>query len=242
MGKRQFFGVLIDGVANGNKGEVISIRILSWILVLFSLSTSVAFASPEVVLNIPEYTLRLVDGQKVLKRYDVAVGTSIEQTPVGKFSVFFKEINPTWYPASGFVDKTPVPPGPDNPLGSRWIEFAPAFGIHGTHKLWTVDYPVSGGCVRMYNPDVEELYELVDIGTSVIIVYETITLLEKNDGLYVRIFPDIYERNTTTRKKYLELIEPFKNRYKFIKEPAWPVKVELDKPFEMKVAVPALIK
>jgi len=116
MGKRQFFGVLIDGVANGNKGEVISIRILSWILVLFSLSTSVAFASPEVVLNIPEYTLRLVDGQKVLKRYDVAVGTSIEQTPVGKFSVFFKEINPTWYPASGFVDKTPVPPGPDNPL------------------------------------------------------------------------------------------------------------------------------
>ena len=199
--------------------------------------TSTAFAKPEIVLNIPEYTLQLIDGQRVLKQYEVAVGTSIEQTPVGKFAVFYKEINPTWYPASGFVDKTPVPPGPDNPLGSRWIEFAPAFGIHGTHKVWTVDYPVSGGCVRMYNPDVEELYELVDIGTPVTVTYETITLLEKNDGLYVRIFSDIYDKNTTTREKYLELIVPFKNRYKFINEPVWPVKVEFAQIVELKIGV-----
>ena len=205
------------------------------LLVAFSSSAS---AKPEVLLNIPEYTLRLMDGNTVVREYEVAVGTAIEQTPVGKFTVFFKEKNPTWYPASGFEDKTPMPPGPDNPLGSRWFEFAPAFGIHGTHKLWTVDYPVSGGCVRMYNPDVEELYDLVDIGTPVIVTYETITFVEKPDGLYVRIFADIYDKGTSSREKYLALLVPFLDRYRLVSEPVWPVKVDLAKPYERKIGVP----
>lgn len=213
------------------------IRFLVLTLTFLVLCGSSAIAKPEVVLNIPEYTLRLIDDTTILKEYDVAVGTSIEQTPVGKFFVTFKEVNPTWYPASGFVDKTPVPPGPDNPLGSRWIEFAPAFGIHGTHKVWTVDYPVSGGCVRMYNPDVEELYELVDIGTPVTIIYETITLVNKKDGLYVRIFPDIYERKTTSREKYLALITPLKNQYRFINEPVFPMKVNFAKVYDLKIGI-----
>ena len=212
-------------------------RIFGWLLAVLLLLPAHALAKPEVVLNIPEYTLRLIDGKMVLKEYEVAVGTSIEQTPVGKFAVFFKEKNPTWYPASGFEDKTPMPPGPDNPLGSRWIEFAPAFGIHGTHKVWTVDYPVSGGCVRMYNPDVEELYELVELGTPVTVVYETIVLVEKNNELYVRIFPDIYEKGTSSRERYLALLAPYLERYKPIAEPAWPVRVDLNKIYERKVGV-----
>ena len=212
-------------------------RSIALALVLLVLCGSSALAKPEVVLNIPEYTLRLVEGKIVLKEYEVAVGTSIEQTLVGKFAVFFKEKNPTWYPASGFVDKTPVPPGPDNPLGSRWIEYAPACGIHGTHKVWTVDYPVSGGCVRMYNPDVEELYELVEIGTPVTVVYETITLVEKKDGLYVKIFSDIYEKGTTSREKYLAMLVPFTERYQLISEPSWPVKVDFAQIYEKKIGV-----
>ena len=210
-----------------------------WIgaLILLTFFGSVGLAKPEIALNIPEYTLRLVDGAVVLKEYEVAVGTVVEPTPVGKFAVFYKEKNPTWYPASGFEDKTPVPPGPDNPLGSRWIEFAPAFGIHGTHKIWTVDYPVSGGCLRMFNPDVEELYELVEIGTPVVIAYETITFLEKADGLYVRIFADIYEKGTSSREKYLALLAPFRERYRLISEPVWPVKADFAKPYERKIGI-----
>ena len=206
-------------------------------LILLVFLSSTALATPEVILNIPEYTLRLVDGTTLLKEYEVAVGTAIEQTPVGNFAVFFKEKNPTWHPASGFEDKTPVPPGPNNPLGSRWIEFAPAFGIHGTHKVWTVDYPISGGCVRMYNPDVEELYDRVEIGTIVRVVYETITFAEKSDGLYVRIFADIYEKGATSRDKYRTLLAPFQGRYKIIAEPAWPVKVDFAQPYELKIGV-----
>jgi hypothetical protein len=217
-------------------------RIIIEVLLCLVLCTSIVFAKPEIILNIPEYTLRLIDGKTILKQYEVAVGTPIEQTPVGKFAVTFKEVNPTWYPASGFVDKTPVPPGPDNPLGSRWIEFAPGFGIHGTYKVWTVDYPVSGGCVRMYNPDVEELYSLVDIGTPVSTLYETITFAEKKDGLYVRIFSDIYEKSSTTREKYTALIAPYKDQYKFIGEPSWPVKVDFAKIYELKVGIRAAVK
>lgn len=212
-------------------------KVIGWTLALLLLLSPNVLAKQEVVLNIPEYTLRLVDGNTVIKEYEVAVGTPVEPTPVGNFAVFYKEKNPTWVPASGFVDKTPVPPGPDNPLGSRWIEFAPAFGIHGTHKVWTVDYPVSGGCVRMYNPDVEELYEAVEIGTPVRIVYETITLAEKKDGLYVRIFADIYEKGTTSRDKYLALLAPFQERYQLIKEPVWPVQVDFAKIYEQKIGI-----
>ncbi len=94
----------------------------------------------------------------------------------------------------------------------------------------------------MYNPDVEELYALVEIGTPVTIIYETITLVEKKDGLYVRIFSDIYEKNTTSREKYLTLVAPFKNRYKFINEPAWPVKVDFSKVYELKIGTHASVR
>lgn len=208
-------------------------------LVWLMLFTTSAFAKPEIVLNIPEYTLRLIDGDTVLKEYEVAVGTYEDQTPIGSFAVFFKEVNPTWYPGSKVKDRTPVPPGPDNPLGRRWIEFAPAYGIHGTHKLWTVEYPISRGCVRMYNPDVEELYALVDIGTPVTVIYETITVVEKKDGLYVRIFSDIYEKHTTSRGKYLALIAPFKSQYGLIHEPVWPVEVDFAQVYELKIGVPS---
>ena len=200
-------------------------------LILWS---SEALASPEIVLNVPEYTLRLVDGNKVLKKYDVAIGTFEDQTPIGKFAVIFKEVNPTWYPGSKVANKTPVPPGPNNPLGRRWIEFAPSYGIHGTHKLWTVEYPISRGCVRMYNPDVEEIFELVGVGTPVTIVYETIAVEERKDGLYVRFFSDIYERNTSTKEKYLDLLAPYRSRYKLEKEPEWPVEVDFAEIFEFR--------
>ena len=63
-----------------------------WIgaLILLTFFGSVGLAKPEIALNIPEYTLRLVDGAVVLKEYEVAVGTVVEPTPVGKFAVFYK--------------------------------------------------------------------------------------------------------------------------------------------------------
>ncbi|WP_018702380.1 L,D-transpeptidase [Anaeromusa acidaminophila] len=194
------------------------LSLLLFLLVLAGVALP-AEAAYELRLNVPEYKLRLFDGSRLLKEYSVAVGTPYEQTPVGQFSVFYKEKYPTWHPGSGFVDKTPVPPGPANPLGTRWMEFSRSYGIHGTNKDWSIEYPVSGGCVRMYNRDVEELFDKISLGTPVIVTYETMSLTEKADGLYLTIFPDIYEKRSSTWQAFLALYQPYAGEYLLLRKP-----------------------
>jgi lipoprotein-anchoring transpeptidase ErfK/SrfK len=45
----------------------------------------------------------------------------------------------------------------------------PSYGIHGTNEPDSIGYSLSHGCVRLHNEDVEKLYEMVDIGTVVVI-------------------------------------------------------------------------
>ncbi|MDR3588421.1 MAG: L,D-transpeptidase [Negativicutes bacterium] len=211
-------------------------RKLAMLLTMLLFLSPTAFARPEIHINIPDYLLTLVDNGQMIKQYHVAVGTPYMPTPTGKFMVSYKEKYPTWYPGSEFVDKTPVPPGPDNPLGTRWIEFQPGYGIHGTNKAWSIDYPVSDGCVRMFNVDAEELYELVEIGTPVIISYQTMAVFEKTDGLYLRVNDDIYNKAATTKEQFALLIAPYQALYPKITEPKWPIVVEAPNIYELKIA------
>ena len=79
--------------------------------------------------------------------------------------------NPAWqHPFTGEV----MPPGADNPLGSRWIGFwtdgTNFIGFHGTPNVESVGTPASHGCIRMYDQDVVKLFERVKIGTPVQVV------------------------------------------------------------------------
>lgn len=191
---------------------------------------------PEIRINIPDYSLSLMENGKIVKRYDIAVGTPYEQTPTGYFAVFAKIENPTWYPGSNFTDRTPVPPGADNPLGTRWMEFSPAYGIHGTNKDWDISYPVSGGCIRMHDKEARELYEIVPVGTPVTVVYETLQVAVKSDGLYLRVLPDIYNRLTSTPEKFDELYKPYEAAgYKTLRPVTFPKNP--DDVYEQKIAV-----
>ena len=68
-------------------------------------------------------------------------------------------------------DAKPIPPGPGNPLGTRWMGISsPAVGIHGTPDSASIGYSVSHGCIRMLIPEVEWLFQQVEIGTPVYIV------------------------------------------------------------------------
>jgi len=191
-------------------------RILLMIMLFLCFLQPVAWATPEIRINVPELVLRLYDNNKLLEEYPVALGTAYEKTPVGSYKILNKEKDPTWTPGSGFSDKTPVPPGADNPLGSRWMEFSPTFGIHGTNKDWDIKYPVSGGCIRMHNADVERLYELVDVGTPVMITYQTLLLKERDKSVYLTILPDIYNHNDVSKEKVLELFKPYAKKYKLL--------------------------
>ena len=199
--------------------------------------TSVAFAEIALRINVPEYALYLMSNGQQVKRYPIAVGTPYEQTPLGAFKVFVKERNPVWYPGSGFTDKTPVPPGSENPLGSRWMEFKASYGIHGTNKPWSLDYPVSGGCIRMYDVDAQELFEIVDIGTPVTVEYQTMLLEERKDGLYLKVLHDVYEKNTNTVNNLQEIFQPYAERYTLLKDLKLPAKVEFQSTYVAKIAV-----
>ena len=118
--------------------------------------------------------------QLYLYRYDhlrrmfrVATGQSVYPTPLGRFDLLVKWRNPWWYPPNSRWAKgqEPIPPGPNNPLGTRWMGLSsPGVGIHGTPNPASIGYSVSHGCIRMYIPDAEWLFNAVDIGTTVFIV------------------------------------------------------------------------
>lgn len=120
------------------------------------------------------YLYRVADKPKLIRVFRVATGRSQYPTPLGKFEVVNKQLNPWWYPPEGSAwaqDATPIPPGPGNPLGTRWMGLsAPYVGIHGTPDAASIGYSASHGCVRMLIPQVEWLFTQVDVGTPVFIV------------------------------------------------------------------------
>jgi lipoprotein-anchoring transpeptidase ErfK/SrfK len=119
------------------------------------------------------YTLRLWKDLKLARTYTVAVGQEGLETPEGLYHIQSKEVEPTWHvPESdwaGSLAGQDIPPGPSNPLKARWLGIFEGAGIHGTEETWSLGSAASHGCVRMSIPDVEELYDLVEVGTPIYI-------------------------------------------------------------------------
>jgi hypothetical protein len=134
---------------------------------------TLAALTSRIVIDRSAHTLRLFRYGRLVRSYGVAVGSASHPTPAGSYVIVSKIENPTWNPpdsdwAQGL---SPVPPGPDNPLGTRWMGLsAPSIGIHGTNSPASIGYSVSHGCIRMKIPDAEDLFERVQIGTRVQIV------------------------------------------------------------------------
>jgi lipoprotein-anchoring transpeptidase ErfK/SrfK len=127
-----------------------------------------------IVINRSTNRLYLYGGEKLRRTFGVATGQAIYPTPRGTFHIVVKWKNPWWYPptASSWAQGLqPVPPGPNNPLGTRWMGISsPGVGIHGTDAPSSIGYSVSHGCIRMQVPDAEWLFDRVDVGTMVHIV------------------------------------------------------------------------
>jgi lipoprotein-anchoring transpeptidase ErfK/SrfK len=112
-------------------------------------------------------------GMRVWRKFRVATGMSIYPTPLGSFTIENKQLNPWWYPPDSpwAAGASPIPPGPGNPLGTRWMGLSdPLVGIHGTPDSASIGYSASHGCIRMLVSDAEWLYERVREGTPVYIL------------------------------------------------------------------------
>lgn len=97
-------------------------------------------------------------------RFPVGVGKD-ESSPIGTFSVLDKVQNPPYYGPEGAI----AADDPANPIGERWISIGDSYGIHGTIDPESIGKNESRGCVRMHNEDVEIVYDLLTIGSEVVI-------------------------------------------------------------------------
>lgn len=128
---------------------------------------------PVIVIRRGSNKLYLYNGTKFWRRFQVATGQAVYPTPLGHFAIAVMWRNPWWYPPNSpwAAGAKPIPPGPGNPLGTRWMGLtAPGVGIHGTPDPSSIGYSVSHGCIRMYIPEAEWLFNHVHIGTPVFIV------------------------------------------------------------------------
>ena len=102
---------------------------------------NIALAKRKLILKIED---------NIFSTYPVAIGKPSTPTPTGDFKVINKIKNP------------------GGALGSRWMQFTwRQHGIHGTNQPQSIGHAVSLGCVRMYNHDVEVVYDRVKINTPI---------------------------------------------------------------------------
>jgi L,D-transpeptidase ErfK/SrfK len=127
--------------------------------------------SLRLVLKRSQRKVYVYQNDKVINSYPVAVGKSGWETPLGEFKVLTMELNPIF---KSFKSGRIIPPGPENPLGVRWIgiwtDGQTQLGFHGTNEPELIGQAVSHGCIRMMNKDVVKLYAQVKNGTPVQIV------------------------------------------------------------------------
>ena len=163
----------------------------------------------KIVINIPSRTLTLYEWGLPITSWPVGLGRSNFKTPTGSYNILFKIKKPTWI--SPYDQKLRIGPGPDNPLGTRWMEFKQDptgdYGIHGTNSPLSVGQFSSHGCVRMRIPDAEALFDKVPVRTPVEIVYNQVVSWEKNNNIYIRVYADYYKKGKPMPQKILTELE-----------------------------------
>jgi hypothetical protein len=114
------------------------------------------------IVSLSRFELVIHLNGSFVKNYRVGVGKD-GTTPVGTFAVKNKMIDPTYFGPEGVIAHD----DPQNPLGERWIDIGDSYGIHGTIEPQSIGQSESRGCIRMLNPDVEEVYDFLVVGSDV---------------------------------------------------------------------------
>jgi L,D-transpeptidase ErfK/SrfK len=150
----------------------------------------------DIVINLADMRLYYFpDSGSPPRSYPIGIGRDGLTTPLGTTEVLRKRKDPTWHPTARMREEDPelaevVPPGPDNPLGSRAMYLGwPTYLIHGTNKPAGIGRRSSSGCIRMYPEDAEELFDLVAIGTRVTVVDQPIKLEWIDGELFMEAHP-----------------------------------------------------
>ena len=117
------------------------------------------------------------EDQSIYRLYPTSVPLSEELTRRGRTEVVEKVVNPTWRPTPSMRERTPEWPevveggSPDNPLGTRAMYLSwTYYRIHGTHDTRKIGRRSSNGCVGLYNEHIQELFDMAQVGTQVLLI------------------------------------------------------------------------
>ncbi|MGM0537943.1 MAG: L,D-transpeptidase family protein [Thermodesulfobacteriota bacterium] len=158
-----------------------------------------ATARADIIINLPELRLYHFSKQKtasLVQTFPVGLGSSEKPTPVGIFAVGEKRKTPYWYIPESLQEKYKqkvMAPGPHNPLGDYWIGLGhSSYGLHGTNNPWSVGRLATNGCVRLYPEHIRPLFDQVEMGQKVQLIYEPVKLGIVGRKVYAEAHPDIY--------------------------------------------------
>lgn len=168
------------------------------------------FEDKRIEVNLASRLLTLYQGDVGIRMYPVAPGRPGKdtETPLGRRKVVAMIVNPEWVDPDD--EEHPVPSGPENPLGYRWIGIGGNYGIHGTNNPNSIGNYASHGCVRMYEKDVEDLFAHIVKGIPVDILYERVVVQEETDHTVVYyIYPDGYNRQPLDVEAVRAKLRPF---------------------------------
>jgi L,D-transpeptidase ErfK/SrfK len=132
--------------------------------------------------------------------FHVAVGDAADPTLLGRFRVGEKRVEPFWHVPTSIQREKPelppvVPPGPENPLGERWMTIGTtSYGIHGTNNPWSIGREATHGCVRLYDEEMRRLFDRTPPGTPIEIVYQPYKWGREGDTILLEAHPDLYAR------------------------------------------------
>lgn len=139
------FNLPLQSILNANPGIVPEALQVGQVICLPVLNSKLS-----IIVSIAEKRLFLYSNSTLLKVYPVATGKPETPTPTGVFTIVNKQVNP------------------GGPFGTRWMGLSePHYGIHGNNNPASIGTAASNGCVRMYNNDVEDLFDMVNVGTVV---------------------------------------------------------------------------
>ena len=157
-----------------------------------------------LVLNLAEYRMYYYPETKPgetpqVHTYPMSIGRMDWETPLGRTKIVAMAKNPAWYPPQSVRDEHAadgdplpriVPPGPDNPLGTRALRLGlPGYLIHGTNRPAGVGMRVSHGCIRMFPEDVEFLFDRIPLNTVVRIIDMPVKIGWDGEALVAEVHP-----------------------------------------------------
>ena len=172
-----------------------------------------------LVINIAEMRLYYFSKHSgsVVRTFPIGIGSEGNETPVGKFKIIEKIVNPSWYVPGSIRKERPelprvVPPGPENPLGTHALRLSlGSVLIHGTNRPYAVGRRASHGCIRMYPEDIPKLFQAVSKGTEVTIIQQPVKVGTLNSRIYLEVHKDqalqinYFDEAVTSLRKLLKV-------------------------------------